>query len=170
MLDPNSVTITKELNGNVSVLILNEKAFTLLAESYLTKMLNSVIIRGKDGSKYELFYTEVNEVISADGGTVSITDNDIFFDQLNNFFFFVNVSGGVVPSGSILSQEVIQTLNDGDNLINHNLDKTIVSFSVKDGNEFVETSGNIIDSNNFNINLSGGGPITNATISFIYLS
>jgi len=170
MLDPNSVTITKEVNGNVSVSILNGKSFTLLSDSFLTKMLNSVIIRGKDGSKYEFFYTEVNEVVSTDGGTVSVTDNDILFDQLKDFFFFVNVSGGVVPSGSILSEEVIQTLVDGDNTIAHNLDKTIISYTVKNGNDFVFTEGNIIDSNNFNINLSGGGPLTNAIISFIYIS
>jgi len=167
MLDPNSVTITKEDNGNISVSISGSKEFTLLADSYLTKMLNSVIIRGKDGSKYEFFYTEVNEVISPDGGTVAVNDNDILFNQLSEFFFFENV-GGSVPSGTPGSVEVVQNLSSGANTVSHNLDKNIISFSVKDGNDFVLTEGNIIDSNNFNIVLSGGS-ITGATISFIYI-
>ncbi len=131
-------------------------------------MLNSVIVRGLDNViLYEFFYTEVDEVISGDGGTVSVTDNDILFDQLNEFFFFESV-GGSVPSGTPGSEVIVQNLVGGDNTINHNLNKTIISFSVKDVNDFVFAEGNIIDSNNFNINLSGGS-ITGATISFIYI-
>ena len=169
MLDPNSITITKEDNGNVIITIVGGPEFSILPNLYITKNINSVILRESNGSViYELFYTEVNEVISTDGGTVSVTDNDIFFNQLNEFFFF-EVAGGSVPSGGVLSLEVTQTLNNGNNTISHNLNKTIISFTVKDGNDFVETSGSIIDANDFNINLAGGGPITNATISLIYI-
>ena len=168
MLDPNSVTITKEDNGNISVSIDGSKLFTLLPGAYLTKMLNSVIVRGLDNViLYEFFYTEVLEVVSPDGGTVAVTDNDILYNQLNEFFFFESV-GGSVPSGTPGSVEVVQNLSSGSNTVNHNLGKNIISFSVKDGNDFVFTEGNIIDSNNFNIVLSGGS-ITGATISFIYI-
>jgi hypothetical protein len=168
MLDPNSVTITKEVNGNISVSIGGSKSFSLLAGAYLTKMLNSVIVRGLDNViLYEFFFADVLEVISTDGGTVSVTDNDILYNQLNEFFFFEAV-GGSVPSGTPGSEVVVSNLVSGDNTISHNLDKTIISFSVKDGNDFVLTEGNIIDTNDFNINLSGGS-ITGATISFIYI-
>ena len=91
MLDPNSITITKEDNGNVIITIVGGPEFSILPNLYITKNINSVILRESNGSViYELFYTEVNEVISTDGGTVSVTDNDILFNQLNEFFFFLN--------------------------------------------------------------------------------
>ena len=168
MLDPNTITITKEDNGNVTVTVVGGPTFTLIANLYITKNQNSVTLRESSGSVvYEFFYTEVNEVVSTGGGTVAVTDNDILFNQLNEFFFF-ELAGGV-PSGGILSLEITQTLNNGNNTISHNLNKTVISFTVKDGNNFVETSGNIIDANDFNINLAGGGPITNATITLIYI-
>ena len=89
MLSPNSITITKEQNDNITVLITGEKSFNLLSQSYLTKMINSVLVRGNDGSiPYEFFYTEVNKVIRKDGTVVLITDNATLFDELNQFFFF----------------------------------------------------------------------------------
>lgn len=70
--------------------------------------------------------------------------------------------------GSANSDVTTQTLNAGDNTINHGLGKTVINFVVQDGNDFVETTGNIIDSDNFNINLAGGS-ITNAKINLIYI-
>ncbi len=69
--------------------------------------------------------------------------------------------------GSANSDVTIKTLNAGDNTINHNLGKTVINFVVQDGDDFVETTGSIIDNNNFNINLAGGS-ITNAKITLIY--
>lgn len=69
--------------------------------------------------------------------------------------------------GSANSDVTTQTLNAGDNTINHDLGKTIINFVVQDGNDFVETTGNIIDNNNFNINLAAGS-ITDAKIILIY--
>jgi len=95
MLNPNSIKITKEQNDNVTIKIENEKSFNLLSESYLTKMIASVVIRGKGGERlYEFFYTEVDTVTRKDGTIVSITDNDILFDELNLFFFFINNDSG----------------------------------------------------------------------------
>jgi len=99
MLNPNSIKITKEQNDNVTIKIENEKSFNLLSESYLTKMIASVVIRGKGGERlYEFFYTEVDTVTRKDGTIVSITDNDILFDELNLFFFFINNEGGEGPT------------------------------------------------------------------------
>jgi hypothetical protein len=95
MLNPNSITITKEQNDNCTIEIEGSKSFNLLSESYLTKLINSVVVRGKDGSTlYQFFYTEVNNVIRKDGTDVSITDNDILFNELNQFFFFINNDSG----------------------------------------------------------------------------
>jgi hypothetical protein len=101
MLDPNTINIIKEQNDNVTIHIDNEKSFNLLSESYLTKQINSVTVRGKDGSiYYEFFYESVNSVTRKDGTVVLISDNDILFDELNQFFFFINnEGGGPIPPG-----------------------------------------------------------------------
>jgi len=70
-------------------------------------------------------------------------------------------------SSSLAFMVVIQDLNTGDNTINHGLDKTILHFSVKEGSNFVQVDGNIVDSDNFNINLPGGN-IVGAITTFIY--
>jgi len=80
------------------------------------------------------------------------------------------MSSGFLTSIGGLVLKVTQTLNDGDNTINHNLGKEIIGFEVKDVGVFVETSGDIIDNNNFNINLAGGGPINNAIIILTYIN
>jgi len=63
-----------------------------------------------------------------------------------------------------------ENLVNGDNIINHALLKKVISFEVMDGADFIAVSGNIIDTENFNINLAGGGPINNAEIIFIYIN
>jgi hypothetical protein len=89
MLLPNSINIVKEQNDNVTIHIDNAKSFNLLSESYLTKQINSVTVRGKGGEVlYEFFYTEVDTVTRKDGTIISVTDNDILFDEFNLFFFF----------------------------------------------------------------------------------
>ncbi len=70
--------------------------------------------------------------------------------------------------GTSASKTITQTLNNGDNTVNHALNKVIEHYTVKDGNDFVATTGNIINANDFNVNLAGGGPITDATITFFY--
>lgn len=74
----------------------------------------------------------------------------------------------IAAPGSSLSNVTTQTLNEGDNIINHGLGKTVINFVVQDGNDFVKTTGSIIDSNNFNISLAGGS-IVNAKITLIYV-
>ena len=70
--------------------------------------------------------------------------------------------------GDLTSDTFTQTLNAGDNTVNHNLDKTIIGFWVKNqAGAFQSVSGNIIDSDNFNINLAGGS-IANAAIVLVY--
>ena len=99
MLLPNSINIVKEQNDNVTIHIDNAKSFNLLSESYLTKQINSVTVRGKGGEVlYEFFYTEVNTVTRKDGTIISVTDNDILFDEFNLFFFFISSEGGEGPT------------------------------------------------------------------------
>ncbi len=80
---------------------------------------------------------------------------------------YVSLGDNSSIPGSANSDATIQTLNAGDNTINHALGKTIINFTVQDGNNFVETTGSIIDNNNFNINLAGGS-IANAKITLSY--
>ena len=79
---------------------------------------------------------------------------------------YISLSDSSTVSGTLLSDVHTQTLNVGDNTRNHGLGKDIISFTVQDGNDFVEVTGNIIDSDNFNLNLAGS--ITNAKITLIY--
>ena len=81
---------------------------------------------------------------------------------------YVSLSDPSTVSGTLLSDVHTQTLNAGDNTRNHGLKKTIISFTVQDGNDFVEVTGNIIDSDNFNLNLAAGS-IVNAKITLIYV-
>ena len=82
--------------------------------------------------------------------------------------------GGVSPApplpaaGLLDAKVIIQTLNAGDNVINHNLSKTVIAITVQDGNDFVSTEGSIIDIDNFNINLAAGN-IVNARITLIFI-
>jgi len=168
MYAPNSIIITKEANGNITVT--NEgQPFTLLSQSFLTKQLNSVIIRGTDDSIIEFFVSEVLKVVNdaVSPSEVFINDADTLFNELNDFFFF-NAVGNVIPSGALCSVEIIQTLSGGNNTVTHNIGGQVIGFNVLDGTDFVQTEGNIIDNNNFNVFLSGGS-ITNAKIIFIYI-
>ncbi len=70
-------------------------------------------------------------------------------------------------AGSLRSVVITQTVTAGDNTINHDKGKPVINFIVQDGDIFVDASGNIIDSDNFNINLAGGS-ITDAKITLIY--
>ena len=80
---------------------------------------------------------------------------------------YITLSDSSSIPGSANSDATTQTLSAGNNTINHALGKTIINFIVQDGNDFVETTGSIIDNNNFNINLAAGS-ITDAKITFIY--
>ncbi len=71
-------------------------------------------------------------------------------------------------AGSLNSKVITQTLNAGDNVINHGLSKTVISITVQDGNDFVSTEGSIIDIDNFNVNLAAGN-IVNAKITLIFI-
>lgn len=72
-----------------------------------------------------------------------------------------------VSKQGVLIHQVTQNLNSGNNNINHNLGKEVVGFDVKDGGDFVATSGNVVDNNIFNINLAAGN-IANASIILYY--
>lgn len=82
--------------------------------------------------------------------------------------------GGVNPvppppvAGLLDAKIIIQTLNAGDNIINHNLSRTVIAITVQDGNDFVSVTESIIDIDNFNINLAAGN-IVNAKITLIYI-
>lgn len=81
------------------------------------------------------------------------------------------MSSGHLKSGSGLpAVKITQNLVDGDNTINHGLAKEVVSWSIKDSNGiFKEFSVNIIDNNNINVNLAGGGPLNNSVILLSYI-
>lgn len=81
---------------------------------------------------------------------------------------YISLSDSSTVSGTLISDVTTQTLNAGDNTVNHALGKTVINFTVQDGDDFVEVTGNIIDSNNFNLNLAAGS-ITDAKITFIYI-
>lgn len=166
---PNSTIITKLANGNVSVSATGGD-YNVNPSSTLTKELNGVKVTSPEGEVLRDFkVATVERVISADGGDVLITDVDTLYTQLDNFFFF---EVGGVPSGTVLSNPPItQTLTDGDNTISHNLGKDIIAFTVKDSTgKFINTTGNIIDSDDFNVNVSGGGPIVDALIILQYIN
>lgn len=166
---PDSTTIIKHVNGNIEV-IKTGGPITVDPRSVLTKELDGVKATAEDGVLRDFKVIEVKEVIRDDGTIVPIADSQTLFDELKEFFFFSVGGGGVIPSGSMLAEVKIVTLIDGDNVINHGLDKAIIAFSVKFNNEFKATTGVIVDSNNFNVNLSGGGPLNNAIVTFIYIS
>ena len=84
-----------------------------------------------------------------------------FIDLIDSLFNFVE-------DGQPLKKiSIVQTLNAGDNNINHALNKEVLHFSVRDGNDFVQVDGSIVDANNFTISLAAGN-IVNATIILIY--
>lgn len=61
------------------------------------------------------------------------------------------------------------TLSNGDNNINHGLNKEIVHFSVKNSaGDFINVTGSVVDLDNFNINLAGGGPLADSVVTLIY--
>lgn len=78
-------------------------------------------------------------------------------------------SGYLKAPPGIRPFKVVQTLNNGDNPIVHNLGKEVTGYDVKNVDDFVEVNGNIIDANTFNINLAAGGPINNAIIVLSYI-
>ncbi len=169
----NSIIITKEENGNVTVSAPGGE-YTLNPSSVLTKELDSVIVRGPDNDQIDDFTVfEVEKLVdsASSPGEIPINDVDTLFTELNQNFFFEQVGATPVPPGSssVFIFPKVQTLNNGDNTIIHNLGKSIISFSVKSGVDVIEATGNDIDLNSFNINISGGGPIVNAEIYLNYL-
>lgn len=163
-----STVITKLLNGNVSVVATGGN-FTVDASSELTKEIDGVKVRSEDGVLHDFKVSTVEKVVRDDGTEVAIANVDTLYSELIEYFFF-NLTGGSMPSGSMLAEVVTATLSNGDNNIAHNLGKSVISFSVKNGDNFVATTGSIVDSNNFNINLAGGGDLVDATITLIYIS
>lgn len=168
---PNSTVITKNANGNIEVKT-EHSTITLSPKNTLYKYLNGVIVRDENQKTAADFRVEtveklVNNAVSP--SEIPINDVDTLFDELNENFFF-EVTGPVPGDGSLQAKEITQTLNNGDNNINHQLGgKTIVAFDVKDGNDFIAVGGSVVDGDNFLINLAGGGPINDAKIIFIYI-
>ena len=172
MAAANSTVITKQSNGNV--LVESESGdYTLSPTDTLFKEQNGVIVRdGNNKTVANFKVAEVEKLVdpSASPSEVPINDIDTLFDELNENFFF-EVTGGDPLPGALLAKTVTQNLVNGGNNIDHNLaGKVIIAFSVKDGDDFIAVDGNVVDANNFNIELAGGGPINNATIILIYVN
>ena len=164
---PDSTVITKLTNGNVSITATGGP-FNVDPGSELTKELDGVKARSDEGVLHDFKVTTVEKVVRDDGTEVIISDVDTLYSELNTFFFFKLTVTPAILSSFTKTEEITQTLNDGDNTISHNLGKPIIGFTVKDGDLLVNTTGSDIDLNDFNINLSGGGPITDATIYLNY--
>ena len=80
------------------------------------------------------------------------------------------LNAGTTPgtSSGLINKTVQQTLNDGDNTVNHALGQTAIAVTVLDSNNNkIEAEWSIIDNNNINVNISGGGPVTDAIINVI---
>jgi hypothetical protein len=78
-----------------------------------------------------------------------------------------NISSGV-SENNVEFLEITANLDNGDNIIIHNLGVYIIDFTVKKEQLFIETTGEDFTTDRFKINLSGGGPIINATIFLFY--
>ena len=98
MATPNSIVITKEINGNVLVTPENSP-YTLMTNSILYKQSDSVIVnQGFFSSSVVVFTVDaVEKVIRQDGTEVLINDVDTLFNELNiYFFFFAELEGQVI--------------------------------------------------------------------------
>lgn len=74
-----------------------------------------------------------------------------------------------VVKGSNPPFQTTQNLNAGANVIAHNLNKDVYSFTVKDAvGNIVQADGTVTDANNFEITLAGGN-IPNAVITLEYV-
>ena len=76
------------------------------------------------------------------------------------------LAGSVGTKGLALEPLKIKTnLVNGNNLINHKLEAQVAKVVVFDSaNEKIDVDYNLVDSDNLNINIAGGGPINNVTI------
>jgi hypothetical protein len=88
MASTDSIVITKETNGNVTVTP-EGTPYTVSVRSILSKGLNSVTVKQpfQNSAVIEFTVDAVEKVVSADGGEVVISDVDTLFTQLNTFFF-----------------------------------------------------------------------------------
>ena len=84
--------------------------------------------------------------------------------------FYTTLSSGSSGSSGLSDSELTRNLVNGNNTINHNLNASVKSVTVKNNaGMFIDTTITVVDSNNININVSGGGPINNAIINIFYL-
>ena len=88
MASTDSIVITKETNGNVTVTT-EGTPYTISPRSILSKDVNSVTVRQPFSNSAVVIFTvdAVEKVVSTDGGEVVISDVDTLFTQLNTFFF-----------------------------------------------------------------------------------
>jgi hypothetical protein len=96
---PNTITITKLINGNV--LVDNDSVLnTFNPDCQCFKTTTGVELKDKSGSRLTVFEVEdVEKVVRDDGTNVTISDVDTLFSELINFFFFKSVgSGGNSPN------------------------------------------------------------------------
>jgi hypothetical protein len=143
MATPNSIIITKQTNGNV--LVESEGGtYTLLSEAYLTKDLDSVMVRGIIPSiNYDFKFIEVEKVVREDGTIVLISDVDTLFSELNEFFFFVSSDS---PSGVFALIQNVITVDpvngDDSTAVKYDTTKPYKTHSAADA---VAISGDLID-------------------------
>jgi hypothetical protein len=88
MATTDSIVITKETNGNITVTPEGTE-YTISPRSILSKDLSSVTVRQPFSNSAVVVFTvdAVEKVVSTDGGEVIISDVDTLFNQLNDFFF-----------------------------------------------------------------------------------
>lgn len=83
------------------------------------------------------------------------------------YLALAGTTGSADVSG-LVNKTVVQTLNDGNNTVNHAINKIVVGvFVVDSSNNKIEVEWSLIDNNNINVYLAGGGPVTNAIINVI---
>jgi hypothetical protein len=88
MATTDSIVITKETNGNITVTPEGTE-YTVSPRSILSKDIDSVTVRQPFSNSAVVIFTvdAVEKVVSTDGGEVVISDVDTLFTQLNTFFF-----------------------------------------------------------------------------------
>lgn len=80
----------------------------------------------------------------------------------------IDENGAAAPDTG--TESIVQTLNDGQNSVVHGLGKVVTSVDVWNGDIYADVDYDIVDSNEINIALAGGGPLVDARIEITYLN
>jgi hypothetical protein len=103
-------------------------------------------------------------IIDANNVNINISGGGPLVNAIIYIFYNGSSTSGNVP------YSINADLNDGDNTINHALNATVTLVNVfNSADKAIPFTYDLIDANNININISGGGPITNCTIYIFYI-